>query len=143
MRRAVVDTSVLISAFLTEEGTSATLLRYVREGAFVLCLSGEIIEELRSRLLYRPRIRAKYRYTDERVHQHCRDLETVARIVADLPETRVVERDPDDDMIVATAVAAQADRIVTRDKDLLSLGMHHNIRIITPRQLHDELAGGG
>ena len=43
-----------------------------------------------------------------------------------------VPRDPDDDMIIACALAAGADYIVTRDKDLLSLREHETISIITP-----------
>jgi hypothetical protein len=41
------------------------------------------------------------------------------------------------DKIVACALAADADYIVTRDKDLLSLEEHEEIRMITPeRFLH-------
>jgi predicted nucleic acid-binding protein len=47
-------------------------------------------------------------------------------------------RDPDDDLIVATAVVAMADRLVTGDNDLLILGEHHGVRIVTPRQFLDE-----
>jgi uncharacterized protein len=143
MPNVVVDTTVLISGFLTPEGVSADLLERAQAGAFTLCLSREIIEELRSRLLHRRRIRKNYQYTDERVHQHCRDLEAAARLITALPEVRVVARDPNDDMIVACALKAGADYIVTRDKDLLSLGAHEGIRIVTPRQFLDLLEGAG
>jgi predicted nucleic acid-binding protein len=46
-------------------------------------------------------------------------------------------------MIVACALAARAGYIVTRDKDLLSLGAHEGIRIVTPRQFLDLLEGAG
>ena len=60
---------------------------------FTLCLCREIIEELRSRLLHRRKIRQSYQYADERVQQHCRDLEAASRLVADLPKVRVVARE--------------------------------------------------
>ena len=44
----------------------------------------------------------------------------LASIVFPVPEVRVV-RDPNDDMIVACAMAAGADYLVTRDEDMLSL----------------------
>ena len=43
-------------------------------------------------------------------------------------------RDPDDDWVLATAVAGDAEVIVTGDPDLLDLGSHEGIRIETPRQ---------
>jgi putative PIN family toxin of toxin-antitoxin system len=122
MPRAVADTTVLISALLTPDGAAAELLGQARAGAFILCLSREILEELRSRLLHRRRIRRRYRYSDAQVHQHCADLEAVAQLTTALPSVRVVERDPNDDMVIAGALAARADYLVTRDKDLLSLG---------------------
>ena len=40
---------------------------------------------------------------------------------------------PDDDLVPATALAAQADVIITGDKDLLTLKTHSGVRIRTPR----------
>jgi putative PIN family toxin of toxin-antitoxin system len=139
MPSVVVDTTVLISGFITPEGVSANLLKRARAGAFTLCLSREIIEEMRSRLLYRRRIRERYQYTDGGVQQHCNDLEGACRLITDLPPVTGVVRDPNDDMVVACALEAGADYIVTRDKDLLILGAYQDIRIVTPRQLLEYL----
>jgi putative PIN family toxin of toxin-antitoxin system len=49
-------------------------------------------------------------------------------------------RDPNDDMILECAVLATADLIVTGDRDLLILGAHGEIRIITARQYLGEYA---
>ncbi|HEY5330948.1 MAG TPA: putative toxin-antitoxin system toxin component, PIN family [Acidobacteriaceae bacterium] len=46
-------------------------------------------------------------------------------------------RDPKDDFILECAITGNADVIVTGDKDLLSLGTHGSIRILTPRQYLD------
>ena len=43
-------------------------------------------------------------------------------------------RDPDDDQVLAAAIAAQADLILTGDHDLLVLKAHRGIRIVSPRQ---------
>jgi putative PIN family toxin of toxin-antitoxin system len=47
-------------------------------------------------------------------------------------------RDPKDDFILECAVTGNADRIVTGDKDLLSLDPYGAIRILTPRQYLDD-----
>ena len=57
-----------------------------------------------------------------------------------LPPIAGVVRDPNDDMVIACALKAGANYIVTRDKDLLSLGAYEGIQIVTPRQLLDLLA---
>jgi len=53
-------------------------------------------------------------------------------IVSDLPALSGIVRDPNDDMILACAVAASASHVVTRDDDLLALGTYEGIAIITP-----------
>jgi uncharacterized protein len=52
--------------------------------------------------------------------------------VSDVPEVHGIVRDPDDDKIIACAVAAGADYLVTRDKDLLTLLDYEGIVIISP-----------
>ena len=44
-------------------------------------------------------------------------------------------RDPDNDIVLATAVAGRADLVVTGDNDLLALRAFNGIRIFSPRQV--------
>jgi putative PIN family toxin of toxin-antitoxin system len=46
-------------------------------------------------------------------------------------------RDPDDDWVLATAVSAKADVIMTGDEDLLVLGSYQWILILSPRQFFE------
>jgi len=52
---------------------------------------------------------------------------------------RQICRDPDDDLVLATAVAAGAQCILTGDDDLLVLGAFEGIAILSPRALVDRL----
>src|SRR5262245_43875387 len=115
---AVIDSTVLVSAFLTEGGVSAELLRFAREGVFVVFLSEDILMETQHTLAY-ARIRERYNYTDDDVADFLNRLRVAATLVDALPHLTVV-RDPHDDMVIATAVRADATYVVTRDNDLLS-----------------------
>lgn len=135
MVKAVLDTTVLVSAFLNpdREGVSYELLRCGEIGAFDLFISEEILQELQDALLNRKSIRRHYIYPDNRVLAYCQGLKRFATVVSNLPDASgVVVRDPSDDMIVACALAAGAEYIVTRDKDLLSLGQYQGIAMIAP-----------
>jgi uncharacterized protein len=132
MPSVVVDSTVLVSAFLRKEGVSAVLLRHAARGAFALSLSQEIITETETVLLEREHIRRRYPYSNEDVAAFCQTLHRSFPIATDLPPLIGIVRDPNDDMVVATAVRAHADYIVTRDRDLLSLERHEGITIITP-----------
>jgi uncharacterized protein len=133
MSKAVLDTSILVSAFLNPipGGASFDLLRFAKQGAFELYLSGDILAETARVLLTSQRNRKRYSYTEEEVEFYCRMIIDLASIVTDLPEIHVV-RDPNDDVILATAIAAKVGYLVSRDKDLLSLGEYEGTSIVSP-----------
>jgi putative PIN family toxin of toxin-antitoxin system len=133
MRKAVFDTTTLVSAFLTNQGVSAQLLTHAVAGAFELYLSDAIIEETRDVLLHREHLRKRFVYSDKEVEEFCLLLRAFARPVPDLPAIRV-SRDPNDDYVIATAIAAGASYIVTRDKDLLTLKTYQAAHMIGPEE---------
>ncbi len=134
MRRlnAVVDSTVLVSAFIRKGGVNALLLRHGARGVFELFLSHAIIDETQNTLLEREHIRERYRYTDQEVEEFCQSLQSSFPSVTDIPALTGISRDPHDDMVVACAVAAQTSYLVSRDNDLLSLSEYENIKIVTP-----------
>lgn len=131
MLSAVMDSTVLVSAFLRPQGAAAALLLRGVMRVFTCWLSREIITETQQALHY-PRIRARYVYTDEEIDAYGVYLQGTFQIVTEVPPLAGIVRDPKDDGIVACAVAAQASHIVTRDEDLLSLGTYEGITIMTP-----------
>lgn len=67
----------------------------------------------------------------------------MARLVSNLPKVSVISRDPNDDMIIACAIKADADYIITHDDDLLSLGTYKKIIITSPEEFIDRLRREG
>ena len=138
MIKAVFDANLLISAFLSRDnpgGASNELLRFVRQGEIQLCLSPDIVAEALAVLVASERLRNRYEYTPRIAIEFCDNLRTVATMLVNPPATPgAVARDPDDDKIIACAVAAGVDFVVSRDRDLLSLGSWGGIVIIAPEK---------
>jgi putative PIN family toxin of toxin-antitoxin system len=123
-------------------GTSGKLIDRYRQGAFVVCCSTWIAAET-ERALLRPRNMHRYRYSPDDVRQFLDGLARSAQFFRDPRRAPAVTPDPSDDQVIACAVAAGVDYLVTGDDDMLVLGEHEGIRIVTPRQLLDLLASGG
>jgi putative PIN family toxin of toxin-antitoxin system len=141
MLSAVLDSVVLVSALLTPGGVASSVVRQAREGAFMCYLSDEILAETQRVLVETPRLRQRFIYTDEDVEAFVFSLRAAAHLVTDIKPLSGVVRDPNDDMIVACAIAAAADYVVSRDDDLLSLGAYEGITMITPEAFMEFLRG--
>ena len=133
MLNAVLDSTVLVSAFLRKQGVAAQLLDFAVKGAFAFYLAPAIIEETCDVLFHRKHLRSNFSYTDQDVEEYGALLRAFARPVTHLPAIQVC-RDPNDDYVIATALAASASHIVTRDKDLLDLKSHQDVQMIRPEE---------
>ncbi len=124
---AVFDTNVLVAALITE-GICAKLLHRARAGEFLLVSCPFIMKEVR-RVLVR-----KFRLGDEETSWAIESVtEAVDRIIKHDLKVEGVCRDTDDDNILACALAAKAEYLVTGDADLLELKRHKGVKIISPR----------
>jgi putative PIN family toxin of toxin-antitoxin system len=133
--RAVFDTNVLIAAFLTEGLCSGLLLR-ARKQAFNLVLCDDIIREFEGVLS------RKFKLTSADISEISTIVsEATSEILHKLGPIPNIYRDPNDDMIIACAIDATADYIVTGDEDLLILKKYKDIVIINPRNFEALFAG--
>ncbi len=137
--KAVFDSGILISAFLTKKGISAELLRLARQELFQIYLCEEIFEEIQRVLLTYLHVREQYSYSNRQVAMFCQGLKGATNLVAKLPSIKAVLNDPNDDMIVACAIKARVDFIVSRDEDLLGLKKYKGIKIVSPEEFMETL----
>jgi len=133
--RVFFDTNVLISAFAAR-GLCADLMRVVL--AEHELQTGEVnVAELRRVL--RDRFKAPAAQID-RVDALLRDQIIVPK-PADILPLKV--RDADDAWVLASAVAGNAEMLVTGDQDLLVLAAKAPLPILTPREAWELLRGAG
>lgn len=114
--RAVVDTSVSISAAINPSGHPARILAALTAGRFTLVTSAPMLEELAVKLA-RPRIRRYTRFTPEQEALFVAAIRAVAEVVELTGDVKLC-RDPNDDMVIETALKGKADVLVSRDEDL-------------------------
>jgi putative PIN family toxin of toxin-antitoxin system len=137
--KVVLDTNVFVSSLLVKAGLPAQTLDAWRERRYVLIVSPAIIAEIRTTLSY-PRIRRKYAITDEDVEQLVTLLERDALLVpGDADVAGAIPEDPADETVLACAVDAQANLIVSGDRHLLDMDSYRSIPIFTVRQFLERL----
>lgn len=132
--RIVLDTNVLLAAFGT---------RGLCEALFAACLEGHevvtsehILEELRRHL------GRAFRMPGPQADEIVAFVRESSELVVPARVPAKACRDPDDLPVLGTAVAGQADLLVTGDRDLLALGRHAGVPIVTPRECYERLARG-
>lgn len=132
---AVVDTNVWLSAFLNPAGFPGRLIRAAQDNRFSLVTSAPLLEELQE-VLCRPRIMKIRGTTAAEAKDFTCLVADIAQIVV-MAGTVQLCRDPDDNMILETAIVGHAtpvisrDEDITRDLDLKRQLQRHNIQAIT------------
>lgn len=119
--RVVFDCNVFLQAAARERSVAAKCLNLAESGLVQLCLSREVLAEVEE-VLNRPEIRAHFPdLSDEIVGAFLKRLQKLSVLVRRVPKEFSYPRDEDDEPYINLAVAAGADFIVSRDKDLLDL----------------------
>ena len=120
--RIVFDTNVIISAFITH-GVSAEVFEHCLVQHKIV-ISPFILNEVEEKL------RDKFQFPKNKIDDLIRFLHSESEVVAPAQLPSPVCRDVDDDMVLATALAASADGILTGDSDLLDLKRYERIAIL-------------
>lgn len=139
MLKAVIDVNLFVSAIISKKGNPAKLLQLWRNRAFLAVISEQMLEELKRVLRY-PRIRNKYNLKDEDAAMAVNAIRKFAVVLPDRLKIEVIKDDPDDNKVLACALEAKADYIVSGDNHLLDLGVFENIPIVTVKDFIDNFA---
>lgn len=126
--RIVLDTNILVSALISPDGPPGRLLAAVKHDRLTLITSAPQLSEL-SAVLSREHLRAHIR--PEEAEDLLGGLDAVGEVVTNLPPVSL-SADPDDNLILATAISGRADLVVSGDKrHMLALGQLGDIPIVT------------
>jgi len=126
----VFDTNVLISALLSSRGAPFHCLALARSGVIESVTCEPILQEFRSKLLY------KFDYSAAVADAAVDEVRSFSRVVEVAGELEVVSNDPDDNKVIECAVAGGATHIVTGDtRHLLPIGTYEGIEIVRPADL--------
>ena len=127
--RVVLDTNQHISAIIRPNGHPAQIMKLWRVGLIELAISPVILEGFETGV-HRPRIQQKYNLSDADIAEYLEVLKTFAVLVPGTITVNAVLDDPDDNIIIACAIEAEADIIISGDQHLLSLGSYQGIPIV-------------
>jgi putative PIN family toxin of toxin-antitoxin system len=128
--RAILDTNVWLAGLLWH-GPPHALLQHARAGTVSLVTSPALLAELAD-VIGRPKFDAILRRADTSREQLSAEVQRLAEVISPRPLQQPVCRDPDDDEVLALAIAAKAELIVSGDNDLLSLGSFEGVPIVVP-----------
>ena len=130
--RVVLDTNIVASALLWG-GTPERLIEAAGDGHLELVTSEALLAELAG-ILGRAKFAAKLRQKNLSAAEIVARYREIAETVEDAPIDEAALRDPDDAAVLACALAARAEAIVSGDDDLHALGTYQGIPVLTPAE---------
>ncbi len=142
----LLDTNVWVSAFINPAGLPARLLSAWLDGRYQVVVSLPLLDEL-SDVLTRPHLTRKYPIAAADVEEFLRLLIQRSQIVVPTGSIREC-RDPDDDLILETAILGQAQYAVTRDddikrdRDLMNHLQARGVTVLSVQQFLEKLGRG-
>jgi uncharacterized protein len=127
--RVILDTNAVVSGLLWA-GRPREIIALIEQEKITLCTSPALVDELREvvgRSKFHERL-AKINSTEDDVIGRYLRFSEVISVPAQVQS--VVTNDPDDDHVLACALAANVDFIVSGDRHLLELSRYQGIPIV-------------
>ena len=129
MPRVILDTNVIVSAFLKPASNPALILSLFLEDYLTLCLCEEIWTEYREVLQ-----RQKFQQLDyESIKKFFSIIRAKALWVVPRVSVNILKSDPEDNKFLACALEAQADYLITGNIRHFPLKKFHGAQIINPK----------
>ena len=126
--KAILDTNVLISAYVFPGGKPETVYRLALEGRLEIGTSLALLAEF-GRVLGQ-----KFGWVPDQVEAAVAQVARIAVVVEPNETIHVIKADPADDRVLEAARAFGADMIVSGDRHLLDLGTWSEIEVLSPAE---------
>lgn len=137
--RVVADTNIVVSGLLWK-GNPRRVLDAARNGTIDLFTSIVLLTELED-VLNRERFAERLASADVSSRELVFGYAALASVIQPAKIEPVIFADPDDDAVLACAIAAQAEIVVSGDSHLLGLSQYRDIAILTAADLAMKVAG--
>lgn len=129
--KIVIDTDVFVGAFLSPNGLPARILGLVKQEAFQLLLSENILKEY-TIALGDERVKNAHKLTDTQITRTMGDLKASATFVTPPSATSAVATGEDGDEFVECALTGGAEFIVSGDTDRQEAKHYPGIEVLSP-----------
>ena len=137
--RLVLDTNVVVAGLLWS-GPPRRLIEWAIEGEAVELFSSPVLLDELTHTLGYPKFLARIESFGTSIAALVAQYSALVSLAMPTSVPRVVANDADDDHVIAVAVAARAELIVTGDrKHLLPIGSHQGIAIVAAREVVDRV----
>ena len=117
--KITLDSTILVRAFTDTGGLARCLLSTILDGNHGFVLSSEILAET-SRVLRYPRMQSRHGMSEGRIYEYIMFLQAAAMMVRPDPMLVAPIRDPNDIVVLQTAMIGGADAICTTDGDFFT-----------------------
>jgi putative PIN family toxin of toxin-antitoxin system len=135
--RLVLDTNAAVSGLLWH-GNPGKLIDAAQAGSLILCASAPLLAELHG-VLGRQKFAKHLQIRGLTATQIFEGYAALATVVVPAIIPSVIIDDPDDDAVLACAVAAKADLVVSGDPHLVKLVQYEGIPIVAPVEAVERL----
>lgn len=136
----VFDTNVIIPLILEASHSTRLFLRLTK-AEWRIAASPQLLAETRAKMKTKRSVRQWLKMSEEQINTFL-DV-TLPGITVEVPGVRqahgAVPADPKDDMVIAAALEAKAEYLISEDKHLLDLHTYQGIKIMNREQFEGEL----
>lgn len=134
-RENFFDTNVLVSVFTSHSGLCADLFKTILGRHDLVPIFGEVVLKELERVF-----KSRFGFSEEESKRVVLELRNYLVIPVPISPPKINVRDSDDAIVLATAIEAKADILVTGDQDLLVLEDSSGVKIVSPRTLWEILS---
>ncbi|MBU2476300.1 putative toxin-antitoxin system toxin component, PIN family [Candidatus Micrarchaeota archaeon] len=132
MKKAVVDTNILVSASFWK-GNPFRVMRLAFEGKIEVFTSTEILLE------YSKVLKRDFKLNETEVQERIDVFVSALKLVKPKNKINLIKDDPDDNKVLEAAFEADADYIVSGDKHLLKLKEFNKMKIVKPKEFLERI----